>query len=328
MDVALITANQWFLKRQLARRFEHSKENPILERWLAEHFSEAEAGGRIALPEDKFLRDALRARGVDAQIAAWDNPAIDWSGVKLCVVRSPGDWCFRTEEFLRWADSAQRVTKIWNSAEVMRWASNKSYLPQLIERGITVVPTCCFPRGAAVDLGRFLEERGWSEAILKPLTGQGSMGIIRTSLSQAAGAKPIGEAQAHLNALLQRHGALVQPYFPAVETDGELSMIYIRGRVTHAVRKFPQPGDFRAYGTPNSRQEAAPVDGAIGDFAERAMRAVGMAVEFCRIDAISDAEGRMNLLELELVQPRLFLSSSTEALDELVGGICSEVGMG
>lgn len=326
MDVALITANQWFLKRHLERRVESSKDNPVLERWLADHFSGQGPDARVAMPEDVLLRDTLLARGVDAQIVAWDNPAIDWPATKLCVIRSPGDWCFRREEFLRWTDAVQRVTKIWNSAELMKWVCEKSYLRQLLERGITVVPTCCFPRGAAVDLGPFLEGRGWSDAILKPLTGQGSMGIIRTSLSPPPGAQPIGEAQAHLNALLQRHGALIQPYFPSVETEGELSMIYIQGRVTHAVRKFPRPGDFRAFGTPASRQEAAPVDGILSDFADRAMRAVGMPVEFGRIDVISDTEGRMHLLELELVQPRLFLSSSADALDEMVRGICSEVG--
>ena len=118
----------------------------------------------------------------------------------------------------------------------MKWVSDKSYLAQLMAGGIAVVPTCCLPRGDTVELRKLLEEKGWSDAILKPMVGQGARDVI---LSAAAGAKPIDEAQAHLTALLRNHGALIQPYFRAVETEGELSAIYIDGRVTHPVRKFP-----------------------------------------------------------------------------------------
>ncbi len=323
MDVALITANQRVLKRQLTGRFARSNDNPVLKRWLADHFPEPGTAERIALPEDALLRDALRGRGLDARIVAWDNLAIDWSGVKLCVIRSPGDWCFRLGEFRQWAQSVQRVTTIWNSVELMKWVSDKSYLVQLLDRGISVVPTCCFPRGSAVNLRQFLEGKGWPDAILKPLVGQGSMGIIRTSLSSPPGAQPLSEAQVHLDALLQRHGALIQPYFPAVETEGELSLIYILGRITHAVRKFPNEGDFRAYGTPASKQEPAEVDDTTAAFAENAIQAIGLPVAFGRIDVISGDRGEMHLLELELMQPRLFLSSSAVALDTMVGGIFS-----
>jgi glutathione synthase/RimK-type ligase-like ATP-grasp enzyme len=325
IDVALITANQRVLRRYLAKRMAQSKENPLLQRWLAEHFREPQADTRIAMPEDTLLRDALLARGIHAEIAAWDNPRIDWSKIKLCVIRSPSDWPLRSDEFLRWAESVQRVSRVWNSVEVMRWVSDKSYLAQLEAKDMPVVPTCCFPRGSTVDLAKFLEEKGWSDAILKPLLGQGARNVIRTSLSTAAGAKPIGEAQVHLAALLKNHGALIQPYFPAVETEGELSLIYIDGRVTHAVRKFPRDGDFRAFGTPASRQESVALDDAMCAFAERAMHAVGIPVEFGRIDLIPGDRGEMRLLELELLQPRLFLSSSPEAVDVMVSAIGSAI---
>ena len=74
MDVALITANQGVLKRYLKKRIAQSKDNPLLQPWLADLFSEPREDGRIAMPEDTVLRDALRARGVHAEIAAWDNP--------------------------------------------------------------------------------------------------------------------------------------------------------------------------------------------------------------------------------------------------------------
>ena len=39
--------------------------------------------------------------------------------------------------------------------------------------------------------------------------------------------------------------AMLQPYLPDIERGGELSLIYLGGAFSHAMRKRPQPGDFR-----------------------------------------------------------------------------------
>ena len=86
------------------------------------------AGMEYPDPEAPIVADALREAGVDAQLRAWDAPA-DWGGFDLVLVRSPWDYFDRLEQFLRWAEDVDAVTRIVNPANVIRWNSHKGTSP-------------------------------------------------------------------------------------------------------------------------------------------------------------------------------------------------------
>ena len=78
--------------------------------------------------DEPMLLDALRVRGVDAAPAVWDDDSVDWGAYDLVVIRSTWDYAARRAEFVNWAE---RVPRLLNPAEVIRWNTDKRYLAEL-----------------------------------------------------------------------------------------------------------------------------------------------------------------------------------------------------
>jgi len=186
--------------------------------------------------DDELLREALRERGCAADPVVWDEDETDWGNFDLCLVRSTWDYHDEHAEFLAWTRRVEAETALLNPADLIAWNSDKRYLRQLAEAGVPTVPTLWVERGSDLDLAAELTARGWDEAVVKPVVDLGAKNLHRART---------GEAQDALATVLARQEAMVQPFLPSLEEEGELSLIYIEGVFSHAVRKHPAPGDFR-----------------------------------------------------------------------------------
>src|SRR5690606_15783193 len=140
--------------------------------------------------------------------------------------------------FVAWAEQVESVTALQNPAAVVRWNTHKGYLIELEERGVPVVATAWLGAGDDVDLAALAASRRWDAVVVKPAVAAGSRGLT------VADTHP-GDGQAALDALLVSHDVLVQPLLRRVATDGELSIVCLDGRYSHAVRKRPRDGDHR-----------------------------------------------------------------------------------
>jgi glutathione synthase/RimK-type ligase-like ATP-grasp enzyme len=252
--------------------------------------------------ESALLVAELAARGVRAALVPWDAED-DWSRVPLVVSRSPWDYTARRGEFLAWARSVARVTRLLNPAELLVWNSHKGYLAELADAGVPVVPTTSLRAGAdlaeqAGALQHAAATGADSDVVIKPAVSAGARGTLRAA---AAGA----EAREHLAALLREGDALVQPYLPQVE-DGEVSLVLFAGVLSHAVRKLPAAGDFRVqemHGGSVVAHEATDAERAV---AAAVLAAVRWPAAYARIDLVTTGDGPL-LMEAELIEPELFL---------------------
>ena len=245
----------------------------------------------------------------------WEDPRQDWSEFKLCVVRSAWDYCWRRDEFVAWADRAAKETTLWNSAAVVRWNTHKRYLCDLTERGVPTVPTALLPRGSQVNLTKMLEACGWTDAVIKAAVAQsGRYAMLVSRDGRRAG-------QAHLDRLLPHEDMLLQPFIASVPERGELSLTYVEGEFTHAVRKKAPADDFRVhddYG--GSVTPEAPTKAQI-ETGLRALEAVGEPTLYARVDLVDGPSGEPLIMEFELVEPELFCRFSPEAVGRLVKAI-------
>ena len=119
--------------------------------------------------------------------------------------------------------------------------------------------------------------------------------------------QPLAAGQRELESLIADGSAVIQPFLASVLTVGERSLVFIAGRFSHAVCKRPAVGQFRvqaAWGG-NTHDDLRVADAALG--------AIGEAVLYARVDLLRDGEGSPRLLELELLDPRLYLSFSRSA---------------
>lgn len=182
--------------------------------------------------DDYLLRQALQARGAEAASVVWDEEDVDWGNFDLCLVRSTWDYHDKHAEFLEWARQVEAATRLRNPADLIAWNSDKRYLRELAEAGVPTVPTLWVKRDSELDLAA----RGWEEVVVKPAVDLGAKNLHRV---RADG------AQEALTTVLARQEAMVQPFLPSLETEGELSLIHIESTFSHAARKRPAAGDFR-----------------------------------------------------------------------------------
>jgi glutathione synthase/RimK-type ligase-like ATP-grasp enzyme len=267
--------------------------------------------------DDAPLLEVLGERDVPVRILAWDDPSVDWAGAPLVVIRSTWDYAPRRAEFVAWAARVGAATTLWNPPEVIAWNTDKRYLRRMADAGVPTVPTRWLARGAEVDLGAVLDQAGWEHAVIKPAISAGSLGTVRLRRREARA------QQAHLDELLAAGDVLVQPYLSRIESAGEVSVLWIDGQVTHAVRKLPQAGDFRVQPQFGGTEEVIPLDRGLARAADEAVAHAGAECRYGRVDLVEGPAGERWLIELELVEPQLFLRHSTTATIRFADAITS-----
>jgi glutathione synthase/RimK-type ligase-like ATP-grasp enzyme len=269
--------------------------------------------------DDRLLVGELSGRACDARPFVWDDPAVRWSEFDRVVIRSCWDYHKRLPEFLAWLDrlDADKVP-LWNPASLVRANAHKAYLLELKTAGLPVVPTVFLERGSSEDLVDVLKERGWGEAVVKPAVSASAFRTWRVSVQDAAGAK----GRQAFRRLLGERDVLVQPFLPEIERDGEWSFVFFAGEFSHAVLKRPAPGDFRVqseFGGDVLLQ--SPGDSVLAE-AERMSRHIPRPWAYARIDAV-EAGGVLTLMEIELIEPYLFLGADPLAPGRFASAILS-----
>ena len=265
---------------------------------------------------DVALHDALTARGVAFDRPHWDDPAVDWAAYDLAVVRTTWDYTSRRDAFVDWAARVEVATRLENPADVLRWNTHKGYLIELEERGAPVVPTAWLGRGDAVDLAALCATRGWDEVVCKPAVAAGSDGLVRAG----GGASGHRRAQDALDALLDAGDVMVQPFRSRI-AEGELSLVAVEGRVTHAVRKRPADGEYRVQGRFGGRYAPERPSPEAVALAEWILTTLGDPLLFARVDLITADDGTWELGEVEATEPDLYLEHSEEGTRALVDAI-------
>ena len=234
------------------------------------------------------LLAALRERGVDVHPAVWSDPEADWSGYDAVLVRSTWDYFDRLPDFLAWV--AGVPVPMFNPPGVIAWNAHKSYLRDLEERGVPVVETEWVHEGMHAQVA-------WERAIVKPAVAGSAKGLRRAERGELIEA---GE------------DLLVQPFLASIEDEGELSLLYAAGELSHAVRKTPKRGDIRVQPEWGGRTEfVEPADEA-RRVADTALAAVDASLLYARVDLVRAADGTLRLIELELIEPNLFLVGNPE----------------
>ncbi|HEX8642789.1 MAG TPA: hypothetical protein VF702_02620 [Allosphingosinicella sp.] len=194
------------------------------------------------------------------------------------------------EAVARWEGEGVRLG---NPPSVLCWNADKSYLGRLAERGAPVVPTLYVPGIDDHILAAAAEAFATDRVVAKPLASSTAWRTIRWP-GDAAADGPEG-------------AAMVQPYLPRIESDGEVSLLYFAGRFSHAIRKVPQPGDFRVqpeFDGIIARHEPAADERAAAD---AILAAVDDALLYARVDLVREVDGAPQLIELELIEPDLYL---------------------
>lgn len=262
------------------------------------------ADERYADPEIEGVAAGLRDRGLGVEVVAWSDER-DWAAYPLVVVRSTWDYFDRLPEFVDWVTRVDRLTRLVNPADVIRWNTHKGYLQELGAKGVPTVPTRLVS-GTSTDVADQVRECPWEDVILKLAVDGGARTLWR-GRREDPGLSRVAER------LAEQGDVLVQPFVPGI-AEGERSLIFLDGRLSHAVRKVPAAGDYRSQRHLGGSETAHEPDSAELQVALAAMAAAPARLTYARVDVV-DWEGSPCLMEMELVEPDLFFRGVPERLD-------------
>lgn len=262
--------------------------------------------------DDRFVADELHRRGYQCAVADWRDQSIDWANAGICVLRSTWDYHLHYQEFLAWLTKVSSQTKLWNDWELVKWNSNKRYLFDLQKASIPIVPTVLFEHAKPANLMATLDQNGWTKGILKPVVGLSTFGVRKIERNQT-------DIQAHLNGMLETSDVLLQPFIDTVHDRGERALVFLGREYSHTIRKSAfQP--LAQAGEAGETLEQA--DESELQLARQVLAEVKKPVAFARVDLIRDADGQDLLMELELVEPSLYLNMFPQAISKFADTLC------
>lgn len=258
-------------------------------------------------PCDSALLAALRDLGHEAHSAVWSDPARDWRAFDAVVIRSCWDYHLQAERFLAWvADLERDATPVINPPELIRWNSQKTYLRELEAAGITIPGSVIVPEGTEENLAKLCAQHGWEMAVVKPLI---SASAHRTE---------------RRNSGMVRGPAMIQEYIAAIETEGEFSLTFIAHEYSHAVNKKPRAGDFRVQEEHGGAIAAAQPPAGAQAFAQNVLSKMPLRSTYARVDVVND-RGQFRLMELEVIEPELYLHLAPGSAQKLATAILKEL---
>ena len=252
--------------------------------------------------DDDLAIAPLAARGIAVETIPWNDPDADWARYALVVVRSTWDYQHHAGEFLATLEQIEGVTRLCNSAAIARWNMRKTYLRELAARGVPTVPTIWRDGLARGGLLTLFDELGADEAVIKPVMSGNAEGAYRLDRERVL------DQGDEIERYYADRPLMLQPFQQAILTEGEFSLFYLNGEYSHCILKVPKPGEYRVQEEHGGEMRGVsdPDDDLLGAGAA-AMAAIGVPLLYARADFVRCDDGEFRVMELELVEPALYL---------------------
>lgn len=242
---------------------------------------------------------ALADGGLEVEPRPWTEPGdFDSADLVLPLVV----WGYH-ESPDRWHDLLDRLetsaATVVNPVPVLRWNSDKSYLAELGERGVPTIPTIVVD---PLDSAQLEEARGriGRDLVIKPPVSAAATGTFCLAPDEPIPPAALGRAM------------MIQPFYRSVTQEGEYSLLYFDGEFSHALVKRPAAGDYRVQPHLGGREEPCTPPPGARAIAEEALAAAPEPPAYARVDLLRDDSGALRIIELELIEPSLWLEHAPD----------------
>ena len=257
--------------------------------------------------DDALAITELRRRGWTAEEVPWSVPT-DWSRYDLVVIRTTWDYYDRASEFMAVLEQIEASGAILeNPRSVVAWNLDKQYLRGLEARGVPMLPSVWGRGGTPDDFAALFHTLQVGELVIKPTISGGARDTFRLTA-------PLDDATRTLLATtFANRDWFAQPFVRAVLDEGEYSLFYFNGTLSHAIQKVPRAGDFRVQEEHGGEIIAVPATGELQRVADLVLEAIAPVPLQVRIDLIRRDDGALALMEVELIEPSLYLRMHPDA---------------
>lgn len=245
--------------------------------------------------------------GWDVETVAWRS-AIDWNDFDAVYICTPWDYPDYMPQFL---DVLERIESsralLVNDLSLVHWTLEKTYLRDVERRGHDIVPSSWYDGFEAASPAEFFAAHQTNKVVIKPTVGANAMDTFVLS-------DPVREDLLDLLRQTFRGRAFfVQPFIEAIRTEGEYSLFFFDNEYSHAIQKIPKSGDFRVQEEHGADIRAVSPPAALLETAKALFASIEPRPTYGRGDWVRGSDGRYLLMELELIEPSLYLRTDSSA---------------
>lgn len=254
--------------------------------------------------DDELAVGPFAELGWKVDTVSWRKEDIDWAVYEAAIIRTTWDYHLHPREFLEKLTAIETAgVRVLNDPAIVRWNLKKTYLAELESKGAPIVPSV-FGRGPVCEqqVEGWLDRLDADELIIKPVVSATSADTYRFSAYSGK-----------IFAAFDDREFIVQPFVRSVLTDGEFSLFYFDGELSHSIVKRPKTGDFRVQEEFGGTPKAVEPSGDLTKAGRKALKAFGLVPLYCRADLVRGKDGTFMLMELELIEPALYLRTDPGA---------------
>ena len=263
------------------------------------------------LREDELVINALKEKNLSVVKKDWNDSIFDWETTRSILFRSTWDYFDKFELFKKWFNKTKNKCLMINSTETIEWNIDKHYLLDLQEHQIPIPNSEFIKRGSSIDLSLLMQKKNWNEIVVKPTISGAAKNTYRLKKEEIIQFGPTWEK------LIYKEDFIVQEFQNNVITEGEVAMIVIGGKFTHAVLKKAKEGDFRVQDDFGGSIAIYNPNEEMVKLAEKCTRILTPIPSYARVDIIRDNLGELAVSELELIEPELWFRLNPNAAQKL-----------
>ena len=263
------------------------------------------------LREDELVINALKEKNLSVVKKDWNDSIFDWETTRSILFRSTWDYFDKFELFKKWFSKTKNKCLMINSTETIEWNIDKHYLLDLQEHQIPIPNSEFIKRGSSIDLSLLMQKKNWNEIVVKPTISGAAKNTYRLKEEEIIQFGPTWEK------LIYKEDFIVQEFQNNVITEGEVAMIVIGGKFTHAVLKKAKEGDFRVQDDFGGSIAIYNPSEEMVKLAEKCTRILTPIPSYARVDIIWDNLMELAVSELELIEPELWFRLNPNAAQKL-----------
>ncbi|MCS6808424.1 MAG: hypothetical protein RML40_07345 [Bacteroidota bacterium] len=282
--------------------------------------------------DDELAYPFLTAFGIEVYPVSWKRVGIDWKEFDMVLIRTPWDYHHAPEAFVSVLEQIEASgTLLHNTLSFVRWNISKTYLRDLAHVGVNVVPTLWIDACSELAWEAWCEALESEELVIKPVISANADHTYRIHSSNLVQMKP------YVQRVLHTHSCMVQPFLSTVLEEGEYSVLYFNGVLSHALLKTPRRGDFRVQeehgGVLQEVHESVLHEIGVASAAHYVMEKLGYLHSgtplYARVDLVRYSGGAADtefaLMELELIEPSLYLRMNKGAPERFAQAVYARI---
>jgi hypothetical protein len=257
--------------------------------------------------DDELVVEPLREFGHVAEFVPWQKTGVAWREYGGVIIRTTWDYQNHLAAFIEVLQEIESQTRLANPLEIVQWnADKKIYLQDLAKKGASIVPTIW--NDSKIESGqieKWFEQLQSDELVIKPTVGANAQDALRLQRGAQDGGR--------LSTLFDNRSCMIQPFMRGITEEGEFSLFYINGEYSHAILKTPAPGDFRVQEEHNGIIKSIEPSPGLLAAGKEVLKHISAALLYARVDFVRTEKEEFALMELELIEPSLYLRTAMHA---------------